>query len=332
MYLKKLKIGNVTLNNNILLAPMAGITDLPFRLISEEFNPGLVVTEMVSSKAIFYNDEKTKKLLNTKNEKRPISVQIFGSDEESISCSVKYISNLENIDIIDINMGCPAPKVTKNGDGSSLLLDLKKAEKVIETAVKSSLKPVTLKMRLGWDKTNIVAKDLAKIAEKNGISALVVHGRTRSEFYSGTANLEEIRKVKEAVGIPVIGNGDIVDEETARLMFEKTGCDGIMIGRGAIGNPWIFERIKYYLETGLKMQEISVEEKFNLIKKHFNLELEEKGEYTGIREFRKHIAYYTKGMPNSSDFRNKYNLLDNKDEIISFLDKYYKEIEGGANV
>ena len=332
MYLKKLKIGNVTLNNNILLAPMAGITDLPFRLILEEFNPGLVVTEMVSSKAIFYNDEKTKKLLNTKNEKRPISAQIFGSDEESISCSVKYISNLENIDIIDINMGCPAPKVTKNGDGSSLLLDLKKAEKVIETAVKNSSKPVTLKMRLGWDKTNIVAKDLAQIAEKNGISALVVHGRTRSEFYSGIANLEEIKKVKEAVTIPVIGNGDIVDEETAKLMFEKTGCDGIMIGRGAIGNPWIFERIKYYLENGNKMQEISLKEKFNLIKKHFNLELEEKGEYTGIREFRKHIAYYTKGMPNSSEFRNKYNLLDNKDEIISFLDKYYEEIEGGANV
>ena len=332
MYLKKLKIGNVTLNNNILLAPMAGITDLPFRLICEQFEPGLVVTEMVSSKAIFYNDEKTKKLLNTKNEKRPIAAQLFGSDEESISCSIKYISNLQNIDIIDINMGCPAPKVTKNGDGSSLLLDLKKAEKVIETAVKNSSKPVTLKMRLGWDKTNIVAKDLAIIAENKGISAIVVHGRTKSEFYSGTANLEEIRKVKEAVTIPVIGNGDIVDEETAKLMFEKTGCDGIMIGRGAIGNPWIFERIEYYLETGLKMQEISLEEKFNVIKKHFNLELEEKGEYIGIREFRKHISYYTKGMPNSSDFRNKYNLLDNKDEILNFLDKYYKDVKGGANV
>lgn len=332
MYLKKLKIGNVILNNNILLAPMAGITDLPFRIIVEEFNPGLVVTEMVSSKAIFYNDEKTKKLLNTRNEKRPISAQIFGSDEESISSGVKYISNLQNIDIIDINMGCPAPKVTKNGDGSSLLLDLKKAEKIMETAVKNSSKPVTLKIRLGWDKTNIIAKELAEIAENKGISAIAVHGRTRSEFYSGTANLEEIRKVKEAVKIPVIGNGDIVDEESAKLMFEKTGCDGIMIGRGAIGNPWIFERIKDYLETGTKMQEISLEEKFNVIKRHFNLELEEKGEYTGIREFRKHISYYTKGMPNSSDFRNKYNLLENKEEIFRFINQYYQEIKGGLNV
>ena len=205
------------------------------------------MTEMVSSKALLYNDEKTKKLLNTKGEKHPISMQIFGSDEESMVYGAKYVSNLA--DIVDINMGCPAPKVTKNGDGSSLLKDLKKAQKIIEAVVKNSNKPVTLKIRLGWDKENLVARDLAKIAENSGVAAITVHGRTKSDYYSGKANLEEIKNVKEAVSIPVIGNGDIVDEKTALNMFEKTGVDGIMIGRGAIGNPWIFERIRVFLET-----------------------------------------------------------------------------------
>ena len=323
MYLKELNIGNVKCKNNIFLAPMAGITDLPFRLICEKYEPGLVVTEMVSSKALLYNDEKTKKLLNVDGEKRPISMQIFGSDEEAMAYGAKYVSKIA--DIVDINMGCPAPKVTKNGDGSKLLLDLDKAGRVIDSVVKNSSKPVTLKIRLGWDKEHIVATEVAKLAETLGVSAIIVHGRTRDEYYSGKANLDEIRKVKEAVNIPVIGNGDIVDEETAKAMFEKTGVDGVMIGRAAIGNPWIFERVRYYLETGKKLPEVSIEEKLKIIKEHFLLEIKEKGEYTGIREFRKHLAYYTKNLPNSSVFRSKINMLDSKESILKELDDFFQK-------
>ena len=321
MYLKELNIGNVKCKNNIFLAPMAGITDLPFRLICEKFEPGLVVTEMVSSKALLYNDEKTQKLLNTQNEKRPISMQIFGSDQEAMAYGAKYISNLA--DIVDINMGCPAPKVTKNGDGSKLLTDLDKAGNIIDAVVKNSSKSVTLKIRLGWDKEHIVATEIAKIAESIGVSAIIVHGRTRDEYYSGKANLEEIRKVKESVNIPVIGNGDIINEETAKDMFEITGCDGIMIGRAAIGNPWIFERVRYYLETGQKLPEVSIEERLKMIKEHFLLEIEEKGEYTGIREFRKHLAFYSKGLSKASDFRCKINTLNSTDEVLLCIEEYF---------
>ena len=232
MYLKKIKIGNVELENNLILAPMAGITDLPFRSICKQYGPGLVCTEMVSSKAIFYGDEKTKLLLNTEGEKRPISMQIFGSDVETISFAAKEISKIA--DIIDINMGCPAPKVVKNGDGSKLLLDLGKAKQIIEAAVRNSEVPVTVKFRKGWNNENIIACELAKIAENAGASAITIHGRTRDQFYSGVADLDIIKKVKQSVNIPVIGNGDIVDEETALKMFEYTGVDGIMIGRGAM--------------------------------------------------------------------------------------------------
>ena len=321
MYLKEINIGNVKCKNNIFLAPMAGITDLPFRLICEKFEPGLVVTEMVSSKALLYNDEKTKKLLNTEGEKRPISMQIFGSDEEAMAYGAKYVSKVA--DIVDINMGCPAPKVTKNGDGSKLLLDIEKAERVIDAVVKNSSKPVTLKIRIGWDKEHIIATEVAKLAENLGVSAIMVHGRTRDEYYSGKANLDEIRKVKEAVKIPVIGNGDVVDEESAKNMFERTGVDGIMIGRAAIGNPWIFEKVRYYLETGNKLSDVSIEEKLKIIKEHFLLELQEKGEYTGIREFRKHLAYYTKNLPNSSVFRSKINTLESKEEVINNLEEFF---------
>ena len=321
MYLHELKIGNVILNNNILLAPMAGITDLPFRKVVEDFNPGLVTTEMVSSKAILYNDEKTKGLMKIDGEKRPIAIQIFGSDEEAMGYASKYVSRIG--DIVDINMGCPAPKVTKNGDGSSLLQDLDKAKKIMEAVIKNTDKPVTLKIRTGWDKDHIVATEIAKIAENAGISAITVHGRTRTEYYSGKANLDLIMKVKKTVSIPVIGNGDIVDEESAKAMFEKTGVDGIMIGRGTLGNPWIFEKIKHYLETGEKLKERSKEEKLELILKHFEFELEEKGEYTAVREFRKHIAYYTKNMPNSSVFRSKINTIETAKEVIENINSFF---------
>lgn len=321
MYLHELNIGNLKLENNILLAPMAGITDLPFRLICERFNPGITTTEMVSSKAILYNDEKTKKLMNITNEKRPIAIQIFGSDIEAMSYASKYVSNIA--DVVDINMGCPAPKVTKNGDGSSLLKNLDHAGKIIDAVVKNSAVPVSLKIRLGWDKENIVATEIAKIAERVGVSMITVHGRTRSEFYSGKSDLEEIAKVKENVKIPVIGNGDIVDEESAENMFKKTNVDGIMIGRGAIGNPWIFERVKYYLKTGNKLPNMSLNEKRKIITEHFLLELQEKGEYTGIREFRKHLAYYSKGLGKASEFRKKINTLEKSKDVIECINEYF---------
>lgn len=322
MYLHELKIENVKLKNNILLAPMAGITDLPFRLICEKFEPGLVCTEMVSSKAIYYDDEKTKKLMNLKGEKRPVSIQIFGSDAETMGYAAKYVSDLA--DIVDINMGCPAPKVVKNGDGSKLLLDLEKAKEIMQSVVKNSKVPVTLKFRKGWDGEHIVATEIAKIAEQSGISAITIHGRTRAEYYSGKADLEIIKKVKESVNIPVIGNGDVVDEESAKEMFEKTGVDGIMIGRGSFGNPWIFERIKYYLETGEKLPEVTSGEKLKIIKEHLNLLVKEKGEDIAIKEFRKHLATYSKNLPNSSNFRVRVNAIDDRLELVKVLDEYFE--------
>ena len=323
-YLKKLKIGNLELENNLILAPMAGVTNRPFRTICKEIgNPGLVCTEMASSKAMFHNDQKTKRLLNTDGEKRPISYQIFGSDVETMAFSAKYVS--EFADIIDINMGCPAPKVVKNGDGSKLLLDLDNAEEIMKAVVQNSEVPVTLKIRKGWDKENIVAVEVAKIAEKAGISAITVHGRTRSEFYSGIADLDIIKKVKENVKIPVIGNGDVIDEITAKKMFEYTGVDGIMIGRGSFGNPWIFRNIIYYLQNGEKLSEPTNQEKLEVIKKHIKLAVEEKGEIA-IKELRKHIAWYTKNMKNSSEFRNSINKVETEKELLLKIEEYFLSI------
>lgn len=321
MYLKKIKIKDLELENNLILAPMAGVTDLPFRKICKEFGPGLVCTEMVSSKAIYHDDTKTKLLMNTDGEKRPISMQIFGSDEETMGYAAKYVSKIA--DIVDINMGCPAPKVVKNGDGSKLLLDIEKAEKVIKAVVKNSTKPVTLKIRKGWDCNNIVATEFAQMAEKAGVSAITIHGRTRTEMYSGKVDLDIIKKVKESVKIPVIGNGDIVDEESALKMFEYTGVDGIMIGRGTFGNPWIFERIKYYLETREKLPLVTNEEKLRVIKEQIQLELDNKPEVTAIREMRKHIAWYTKNMPNSSEFRCEINKIEDKEQLVKIVEDYF---------
>jgi len=322
MYLKKLKIGNIELENNLILAPMAGVTDLPFRVLCKGQGAGMVCTEMASSRAVFHNDEKTKQLIDTTGEKRPISYQIFGSDEESMAFSAKEFSKFA--DIIDINMGCPAPKVVKNGDGSKLLLDLEKAENIIKAVVNNSTVPVTLKIRKGWDKEHIVAVELAKIAEKNGISAITVHGRTRTEFFSGNVDLDIIRKVKEAVKIPVIGNGNIVDEESALEMFQKTGVDGIMIGRGSLGNPWIFRNVKHFLETGEKLLPPTPEEKCNAMKKHIELAIKNKGETVAIHEIRKHVSWYTKNLPNASEFRNQVNHCESSKELLKLIDKFFE--------
>ena len=319
--LKKLKIGNVELQNNIILAPMAGLTDLPFRLVCEKYNPGLVVTEMVSSKALYYNDEKTKELLKMDGEKRPVSAQIFGSDEASMSYAAKYVSQIA--DIVDINMGCPAPKVVKNGDGSKLLLDLDKVYSIVQAVVKSSTVPVTVKIRKGWDNEHIVAVEAAKAIESAGASAITVHGRTRSEFYTGVADWDIIKKVKENVNIPVIGNGDIKSPEDAKRIFEQTNCDGIMVARATLGRPWILEQIRTYLENGT-IRSISNEEILSTIVNHIELEVKEKGEYTGVREMRKHICYYLKGLPGASNVRDKINHLESKDEVEKELINYFK--------
>ena len=322
MYLKELKIGNVNLENNLILAPMAGVTDLPFRIICKKYgNPGLICNEMVSAKAICYEDEKTKAMLKKEEKERPISMQIFGNDPEIMGKAASIVSEVS--DILDINMGCPAPKVVKNGDGSKLLLNLELVGKITEEVVKNSKKPVTVKIRKGWDNEHIVAVEAAKIIEKVGANAIIVHGRTRDEYYSGKADWNIIRKVKENVNIPVIGNGDIKTEEDAKRMFEETNVDGIMIGRASLGNPWIFRKISYYLLTGEKQEDITLEERKKVINEHFKLLLEEKGEYVATREIRKHIAWYVKGLKNASVFRDEINRVDSADSFFKMVDKYF---------
>ena len=323
MYLKKLKVGNVELRNNILLAPMAGITDLPFRLICEKYGAGLCCTEMVSSKGIYYNDAKTKLLLNVDREKRPVAAQLFGSDIEALKFAAKNVS--EVVDIIDINMGCPAPKIVKNGDGSKLLLNLELVKQIATEVVKASKVPVTVKIRKGWDTNNIVAVEVAKILEEAGVDAITIHGRTREEYYSGKADWDIIKKVKEAVNIPVIGNGDIQSKEDAERMLKETNVDGIMIGRAAIGNPWIFEEIINYLE-GKEQRMITKKERLDTIIEHINLAVEEKGEKIAIKEMRKHLAYYIKNMKDASRVREKINTIDTKQELIDCLNEYFKNI------
>lgn len=325
MYIKPIKIGDIELENNVILAPMAGITDLSYRKICKKYGkPGLVCTEMVSSKGLYYNDKKTEKLLNMSGEKRPVSAQIFGNDPIIMAEAAKKIE--KQTDIIDINMGCPAPKVVKNNEGSKLLLDGELIYKIVSEVKKTIEKPLTVKIRTGWDRENIVAPEIAKIIEEAGADLITVHGRTREDFYSGQVDLETIKKVKETVKIPVIGNGDIRTSEDARKMFESTGVDGIMIGRGILGEPWKLKEIIDGLEGNTNPIEITPKEKLEVIKEHYRLAIEEKGEYVGVREMRKHICWYLKNLKNSTQIRQMINTEEDKEKVIAILEEYFTNL------
>ena len=314
----KLKIGNVELENPYILAPMAGVTDLPFRLLCREQGAGLLCMEMVSAKAIQYNNKNTQALLEIHPKERPVSLQLFGSEPDTISEIAKRIEELP-FAILDINMGCPVPKIVKNGEGSALMKNPKLVHEIVSKTVKAIQKPVTVKIRKGFDDTCINAVEIAKIIEDAGAAAVAVHGRTREQYYSGKADWDIIRQVKEAVSIPVIGNGDVVSGESALAMQKQTGCDGVMIGRGSQGNPWIFSELLEYEKTGKMPERPSKEEIRDMILRHAKLQLEYKGEYLGIREMRKHVAWYTTGMPNSAKLRNEINAVETYEQLESML-------------
>lgn len=319
-----IKIGNLELENKVFLSPMAGVTDLPFRLICKEQNCGMLYTEMINAKALCYDDENTKKMLKIEEAEHPVAVQIFGSDPAFMGRAAEIMNEYPN-EILDINMGCPAPKVIKNGDGSALMKNPKLAEEVLKAVVKNSKKPVTLKIRKGWDDNSINAVEIAKIAEASGISALAIHGRTREQYYSGKADWNIIAEIKNNIGIPVIGNGDVFSVEDARNMLDKTNCDAIMIGRGAQGNPWIFKRINHYMQTGEILPEPALEEKINTAIKHLDLAVKEHGEYIAVREMRKHIAWYLKGLRNSARIRDEINKIESHQEVVNRLNEYMQD-------
>ena len=318
--MKKLKIGNVELANPYILAPMAGVTDLPFRLLCKEQGAGLLCMEMISAKAIQYNNRNTKALLEIHPEEEPLSLQLFGSDPEVISEIAKRIEELP-FAILDINMGCPVPKIVRNGEGSALMNQPKLVYEIVSKTVKAIQKPVTVKIRKGFNDESINAVEIAKIIEDAGAAAVAVHGRTREQYYSGKADWDIIRGVKEAVNIPVIGNGDVVSGESALAMMRETGCDGVMIGRGAQGNPWIFSELVEYEKTGVMPKRPSNEELKEMMLRHARLQIQYKGEYLGIREMRKHVSWYTTGLKNSAKLRGEINAVESYAELEELLEE-----------
>lgn len=321
---KAWQIGNVTVPGKIILAPMAGVTDLPFRLLCKEKGADLIYTEMVSAKGIYYNSKNTEALLEVRDEERPVALQLFGSDPDIVSSMAKKIEE-RNFDILDINMGCPVPKVVNNGEGSALLNNIPLAEEIIRKTVKATKKPVTVKFRKGFRDGEEQALELAKAAEAAGASAVAVHGRTREQYYSGKADWDIIRKVKESVSIPVIGNGDIFSGKDAERMFEETGCDAVMVGRGARGNPWIFPQIKHYLQTGEELPKPDMHELMEMILRHAKMQTEWKGELYGMREMRTHFAWYTSGYPNSASMRRRVNEIESIADLEKIFEPYQKK-------
>ena len=321
--MKKLKIGNVIIDGNLILAPMAGVTDLPFRLLCKEEGASLLYTEMISAKGIYYGNKNTELLWTIDERERPVTLQLFGSEPELLADIAMRIED-RNFDIIDINMGCSVPKIVNNKEGSALMNDMALSGRIIDAVSRAVKKPVTVKFRKGFYKDSDTAEEFARMAEYYGAKAVAVHPRTREQYYSGKADWDVLRRVKKAVSIPVIGNGDLFDVTDIKRMYEQTGVDAFMIGRGARGNPWIFKRAKAYIETGEILPSPSVSDICEMILKHAKMNIEYKGEYTGIREMRKHAAWYTQGLKNSARFRDRLSHIESYDELCDILEKAYR--------